>query len=196
MMRTRFFHLGFGALLLGAGLFCLGDRESILAVALPVLAHELGHLLALWILGMPVRGFRLELRGFCIESVGHVLAAAAGPLAGLAYALAAARLSSRLGSDWLRLSAGVSLLLTLFNLLPALPLDGGTILLHLSMAILGDRRGRLLTEILGLMVGAALLGGGFYLMVRGQGAALALAAVWLLLAQEEGQGLVKRREII
>ena len=177
MMRTRFFHLGFGALLLGAGLFCLGDRESILAVALPVLAHELGHLLALWILGMPVRGFRLELRGFCIEygggsgAVGHVLAAAAGPLAGLAYALAAARL-------------------------PALPLDGGTILLHLSMAILGDRRGRLLTEILGLMVGAALLGGGFYLMVRGQGAALALAAVWLLLAQEEGQGLVKRREII
>ena len=202
MMRTRFFHLGFGALLLGAGLFCLGDRESILAVALPVLAHELGHLLALWILGMPVRGFRLELRGFCIEygggsgAVGHVLAAAAGPLAGLAYALAAARLSSRLGSDWLRLSAGVSLLLTLFNLLPALPLDGGTILLHLSMAILGDRRGRLLTEVLGLMVGAALLGGGFYLMVRGQGAALALAAVWLLLAQEEGQGLVKRREII
>ena len=78
-MRTRFFHVGLGALLLGAGLFCLGDRDSIAAVALPVLAHELGHLLALWILGMPVRGFRLELRGFCIEyggssgAVGHAL---------------------------------------------------------------------------------------------------------------------------
>ena len=166
-MRTRFFHVGLGALLLGAGLFCLGDRDSFAEVALPVLAHELGDLLALWFLGMPVRGFRLELRGFCIEyggsagAVGHALAAAAGPLVGFGYALGAARLAVPLGSDWLSLSAGVSLLLSLFNLLPALPLDGGCILLHLSTAILGDRRGRLLTEIAGLTVGAALLGGGF-----------------------------------
>ena len=69
-----------------------------------------------------VRGIRLQLKGFCIDycgytgAAGHALAAAAGPLAGLAYALAASGLAQRLESDWLGLTAGISLLLSLFNL--------------------------------------------------------------------------------
>lgn len=201
-MRRVFLRAGGGAFLLVALLFFLGDGWDVAAVLLPVAVHELGHLFALWLLGLPLRGFRIELRGLCIEyggsagALAQALAAAAGPLAGIVFAFAASRVGNRLESDWLCLTAGVSLLLSLFNLLPALPLDGGTILLHLSTAVLGDKRGARLTEAAGLIVGAALLGGGFHLMLHGKGAALPLAAIWLLLAQEDGRGLVKRREMI
>lgn len=190
------------ALLLIGLLFCLRDRRSAAALLLPVAVHELGHLLALWILGLPIRSFRLELRGLCIEyggntgALGHAFAAAAGPLAGLAYALAFSRLGVRCGSEWLCLSAGVSLCLTLFNLLPALPLDGGVLLLHLSSAVCGQRLGRKLTETAGLLVGAGLLGWGFSVLLRGGGLAPVLAAIWLLLSQDAGLGLVKQRDLV
>ena len=201
-MRKAILHAGPGAFLLVAAVFFLGDGWDIAAVLLPVAVHELGHLLALWLLGLPLRGLRVELRGLCIEyggspgALAQILAAAAGPLAGLAYALAASRIGGRLESDWICLTAGVSLLLSLFNLLPAMPLDGGVILSNLGCAVLGERRGARLCEALGLLVGAALLGGGFYLMLHGKGVALLLAAVWLLLSQEDGRGLVKRHEMI
>ena len=98
--------------------------------------------------------------------------------------------------DWLSLSAGVSILLSLFNLLPALPLDGGRIVLALSCAALGEKRGERVTEGLSLFVGAALLACGFWLMLRRRGLAVLAAAIWLLLYQENGRGLVKRGEMI
>ena len=201
-MRRGSLEFGAGALLLLLGFYTLGSPGNIAAVLLPLLAHELGHLLALWLFALPVHGLRVELRGLCIVYGGSpgaavtALCAAAGPLAGLLYALAAARFGAQLGSDWLCLTAGVSLLLSLFNLLPALPLDGGAALLAVLGALFGARRAVRVLELLGLLTAAGLLGLGFALLLRGQGAALALAAVWLLLAQENGEGLVKRREIL
>ena len=191
-----------GVLLLAAGIVYLARPGEAAAVLLPTAVHELGHLTALWLLGLRVKGFRAELRGFCIEycgytgALGHALAAAAGPMAGFAYALAASLAAERTGSAWWSLSAGVSLLLSTFNLLPALPLDGGRILLQLSAAVLGERRGQRLTELAGLAVGGALLALGIWLMLQGRGFALLIAAIWLLLYQESGRGIVKRREMI
>lgn len=202
MMRAPALRAGSGALLVMAAMFFLGSCGDLAAVLLPAAAHELGHLFALWILGLPVRSFWIDLKGLCIKyggstgEMGHVFAAAAGPIAGFAFAYAASLAGKRLGSEWLCLTAGVSLLLSVFNLLPALPLDGGNILLHLSGAILGERRAHSLTEVSGLLVCAAMLGSGFYLLLQGKGAALLLAAIWLLLAQESGRGLVKRQEMI
>ena len=180
----------------------LGNPAEIAAILLPALCHELGHVLVLWLLGMQIRRFRLELRGFCIEyyggsgAVGQALAAAAGPLAGFAWAAGASLLGNRLQADWLCLSAGVSLLLSLFNLLPAMPLDGGRIVLALSCAALGDKRGGRLCEGISLFTGAALMGLGLWVMLRGMGAALLAAAIWVLLYQESGPVLAKRREMI
>ena len=191
-----------GAILLSAIVFYIGDPASVTAVLLAIIAHETGHILVMALLGLPIRGLRLELRGFCIEyegttgAVGHALVAAAGPAAGLLYALIASELGSRLAFDWLYLSAGTSLLLSLFNLLPALPLDGGRILLSISCALLGDRRGRTVTERMGLLIGMAILFLGIYLAIKGLGAAILIAAIWLLLYQESGLGIVKLREMI
>lgn len=180
----------------------LGKPKEIAALLLPALCHELGHMLALWVLGMQIRRFRLELRGFCIEyyggsgALGQALAAAAGPLAGFAWAAAASILGNRLQADWLCLSAGVSLILSLFNLLPAMPLDGGRIVLALSCAVLGEQKGARLCEGISLFTGAALMGLGLWLMLRGMGAALLAASIWVLLYQESGPVLAKLREMI
>lgn len=201
-MKRERFQVSAGAALLAAGIYYIGDPSVIAAVLLPVLVHELGHLIVLRLLGLRVCGFRMELKGFCIDyrgytgAAGHALAAAAGPAAGLVYAWAASTAGSRLNHDWLCLSAGASLILSVFNLLPALPLDGGRILAQLSCAVLGQPRGTRLTERCGFAVGALLLAGGIWMMLAGRGAALCLAATWLLLYQEGGQGIVKSGEIL
>ncbi len=201
MKRSRL-KLSTGAVLLAGFLYYIGDPAVIAAVLLPAAAHELGHAAALALMGLKISGFRLELRGFCMEysgytgPAGHAMAAVCGPVAGLWYAWAASWLGNRLDSPWLCLTAGVSLLLSLFNLLPALPLDGGRVLAQLSCALLGQKRGERLTRSVSLGTGAALLAAGLWQMLRGRGAGLCLAAVWLLLYQEDERGLVKSCEIL
>ena len=187
-MRKERFGISAPAIAAAALLYCLAPIDKLLAVLLPVIFHELGHILALRLLGLRICRFKIELKGLCLEyrgytgGLGHALAAAAGPALGLLYALAASLLAARYGNSWLELTAGVSLLLSAFNLLPALPLDGGRILYHLSAALFGERAAARVTDIVSLAVGTALLVLGVYLMFRGFGLALELAAVWLLLS--------------
>ena len=169
-------------------IYYLSPVDKLMAVLLPVLVHELGHILALRLLGLRICHFRVEMKGLCIGyrgyagALGHTMAAAAGPAFGLFYALGASLLAGRHQSSWLELTAGVSLLLSVFNLLPALPLDGGRILYHILSALLGENQAERVSDIVSLAVGTILLGLGAYLMFCGLGLALELAAVWLLLS--------------
>lgn len=201
-MSRGHFSISSGAILLGVLIYCTADYSELAAVAAPVIVHEMGHIVSLRLFGLRIRRFTADLRGLCIEyggacaPLGHVVSALAGPAAGVAYAFAASRFARSLGNEVLMLSAGVSLLLSLFNLLPILPLDGGRVFLILVSELLGERRGDALTRAVGLALSAALLAVGAWLMWRGDGTALLLAALWLLLAQPGKAALVKRRELL
>ena len=201
-MRRNRMQVSAAALLLAALFYYVCTPREMLAIALALLCHELGHAVALWAMGLRIQRFRMELKGFCMEysgytgALGHAAAAAAGPTAGLIYAFAATALAQGLRAEWLMLSGGVSLVLSAFNLLPALPLDGGRIFSALACALWGERRGLALTDAMGLLVGLLLLSAGLLLLLRGHGIALLLAAIWLLLYQETGRGIVKKREVL
>ena len=163
---------------LAALAFALGwflDGEGLIACLIPAaLAHELGHLLALRLCRARVQTLRLGLLGAELRYSGTLgrgqalLCAAAGPAAGLVYALAACAL----GGPFLLRSGAASLCLSAGNLLPVLPLDGGRILLALA----GERTSRSVGE----RTATALVLGGLVLLVRGGGPAPLAAGCWLL----------------
>ncbi len=162
---------------LAAGLLLyLSDERTLRLLLPPVLFHELGHVLALRLCGCRIRALRLELGGLCLDYSGdpplaaQLFCALAGPLAGLLYALPVARL----GPDG-SLSAGISLLLSGFNLIPALPLDGGRAL----EAVTEERTLKVLSLLSASLTAAA----GLVLLYFGKGAALAFAGGLLLAAQ-------------
>lgn len=198
MMKKRI-SISTGALFTAAAIYYLFDRKTIVAVLLAALAHELGHLFAMQLLGLRIKRFRIEVKGFCIDycgyagAVGHVLAAAAGPIAGFLYAVAASHFGNVWEEDCICLSAGVSLLLSLFNLIPALPLDGGRILMNLCCAFCGEQRGRVICSSVSTVLGLMLLAAGTLMMLKGMGAAALISSIWLLGYQE---GVEKKLEIL
>jgi len=166
----------------GAGLF-LGS----------LLAHEIGHALVARRAGLRVRGITLWLLGGVAQledepaSPGDELrVAVVGPAVSLALAvafgLAAAALSVVGGpvlvvavAAWLALG---NLLLGLFNLLPAAPLDGGRVLRGLLWRRHGNRvRASVAATRAGVWVGAGLVGYGLLGAFTGWG----LGTLWTAL---------------
>lgn len=198
MKRDRL-KISAGAIVLGAAIYFLLDLETTIALLVPVVIHELGHLAAMQALGLnahalriTVKGMRLEYGGYA-SCAGQIAAAAAGPAAGIIYAFAASWLGNRYANDYLLLSAGISTVLTLFNLLPVLPLDGGRILHTLAYCATGRKFADKLLDISGFTVSVAMFALGAVLMWKGYGAGLEIAAIWLLLAQS---GIVKREKVL
>ena len=179
-----------GAAFLAAALFFFLRGRELLALLPALLIHELGHAAAILALGLRLRGFRAEAGGFRLDyagdttPLGHALIAAAGPAAGFGYALLASFLWRKTEQDWLSLSAGISMLLSAFNLLPAPALDGGRILTPLLCARLGSGRGERISRILGYGVGLGLCALGVASALNGKGAAPLLPGLWLLLRED------------
>lgn len=152
------------------------DTDGLLSALVPaVCVHELGHLLALKACGRRFLRLRISLTGLeldyapRLEGLQSILCAAAGPLAGGVYALAACAVGRPF---WLVSGAG-SFLLTAFNLLPILPLDGGRVL----SALLPGQAGRRLS----LAAAVLLLSGGVWIFLSFRSPALLLAGAWLTL---------------
>src|ERR1051325_8496835 len=125
-------------LLLAVAFFAFGGLAGVFVIGLTfasVVLHELGHALVARRLGVYVSGIELSFVGGAAKMVNiprradHEIAiAAAGPavslmLAGAGFGLGAAT------HVWLfSLIGGINILLAGFNLIPALPMDGGRIL--------------------------------------------------------------------
>lgn len=125
-------------LLLGVVLIWLGGVWGLIAVGLTfssVLLHELGHAVVARRLGVPVSAIGLHFFGGAAQMAGsprtardEIAIAAAGPAVSLALAGVGLGLGHLLASPLVGLVGWINLVLAIFNLIPALPMDGGRIL--------------------------------------------------------------------
>jgi Zn-dependent protease len=155
-----------------------------------VVLHELGHAVTARKLGVPISGIELHFFGGVAKMMGaprsardEILIAAAGPAVSFALGLSAFVLATLAPLSWLSTLAAVNLILGGFNLLPALPMDGGRIF----RAALSHKMGRLKATQLAVKVtyGAAIALGGLALF-SGLWHLLAIAVVlWLMASQEK-----------
>lgn len=130
-----------------AGISYGGLPGVILSVALfaSILAHELGHAVVARRLRVPIEGIDLHMFGGVAKMKApprspddEIAISIAGPIVSLALAGAAWAVALAVpGLGLVKWLAGANLMLGLFNLLPALPLDGGRVF----RAILAKRRG-------------------------------------------------------
>ena len=192
-MNGRRVTISLALTLAAAFIYYVVSIETAIAIALPVAVHELSHIIALRFFGLKVKSVRAELTGLCIDYCGfaepvvHIAAAFAGPAGGFIYAYAASLIARKTGCAWMELSAGISLLLSVFNLLPVLPLDGGRILLGILTMLLGAHAGERVTYRISFAITAALLIAGTVLALNNGSKAPAAAAIWLMLAQKNGR---------
>jgi Zn-dependent protease len=174
-----------------------------------IVLHELGHALQARREGVAIGGITLwvfggvaELRGELPSAGAELRIAAAGPAVslalGLVFLVAALALPLPEGVDGVSFWVGqINLSLLVFNLIPALPLDGGRIL----RALLWARR----RDFLSATRTAGALGRGFGQLLIAGGLALAIlggdfSGVWLILmgwfvlvaAESELQGAAAR----
>lgn len=178
--------IGSGFLLLLAVVYFF-DGFGILWAALPaVIVHEAGHVLAMRLFGAYPTALRATISGFSLDFSGNIgrrgeiLTALSGPFFGLCFAFLCARLAPVFKSDYLFTCAGLGLILNCFNLLPVLPLDGGRAVLAVSALLFGGRASKTLALLLSYVFSLALCLFGLYFLLEGQGAALFIAGVWLL----------------
>ena len=170
----------------GGGL--MGVLLAVLLFA-SILAHELGHSVVARSRGVPIAGIDLHMFGGVAKMSApprspndEIAITLAGPAVSLLIGGAALGVNAVLPFGLLLWLGGANLMLGLFNLLPALPLDGGRVL----RAILAKRRGLLggtrvaviVSRVIAVLLGVTALVSGNYWVV-----ALALM-VWLMAGAE------------
>jgi Zn-dependent protease len=125
-------------LLLAVVLVAYGGIAGVLVVLTAfasVLLHELGHALVARRLGVHVSGIELSFLGGAAKmqqmprTPGHEIAiAAAGPAVSVALTIVGFTVGALLSSPVIAMFGWINLVIALFNLIPALPMDGGRIL--------------------------------------------------------------------
>lgn len=127
-----------GFLLLAASLYFAGGVGAVAAFAAAALAHELGHMAAMFMAGASIRGIRVTLWGPVIEYSGVLTRReelgilAAGPVAGLLFAA----LCFLTDIPFLCYAGAIALFAAMFNLLPVLPMDGGRLAQYILEAVM------------------------------------------------------------
>ncbi|GAB3339619.1 site-2 protease family protein [Micromonospora halotolerans] len=160
---------------------------------LGLLAHEVAHAVVAKRNGIEVEGITLwlfggvsELKGEARDPGAELRIAGVGPLVSLIIGLffgAIAVLLAVAGSHGLLLGAlswlaGINVLLAIFNVLPAAPLDGGRLLRAAVWKATGDRtKASVVASRAGWVLGALLIGLGLWQFLAGSG----VGGLWLAL---------------
>lgn len=156
------------------------------ALLISAFTHEAGHIAAIKLCGGSISDFRLDASGMTMSETGVYGIAAelfcllSGPAAGIILAI----FTSKLNSAFASYISAVSFLLSVYNLLPALPLDGGRAVFCLLNSICGSETAGRILEVSGIVTGTLLVAAGIALMKT----ALLIAGIWILIAQT---GIVK-----
>jgi Zn-dependent protease len=163
------------------------DSCGIFLAALPALiVHEGGHILAMRLFGARPTALRAGISGFALDFSGDIschgefLTTLSGPFFGLCFAFLCARLAVIFESEYLLSCAGIGLILNCFNLLPALPLDGGRAVSIGAAFFWGNKVSKVISLVLSFGISLALCLFGLYFLLDGKGAALLIAGIWLL----------------
>ncbi len=167
--------------LMALALWYFFDEDGLFALMAPaILIHELGHGVMIFFTGLGLKrmslgifGFEMDYRGELRGLLGFAVIAA-GPVFGLLYGLACMGLNS----EFLNLSGSISILLSLFNLIPVLPLDGGRL-----MCLAAGEYGRHISLIISIAFGAVAL---ILWLSRGW-ISLFIMAVWLIWCNIKGR---------
>ena len=162
------------------------DRQGVFPrVLLACTLHELGHLLALRWMGVPVEKLRVTAVGAELRLSGalgyrtELAAAMAGPAVNLVLA------------GWLShipggvVGAGVNLVLGLFNLLPIGRLDGGRILSCVLALAIGPEYGERVAALLSVLCVALLSAAGIWVLWLGGNGSLLMVSLWLAVSVSE-----------
>ncbi len=182
--------LGSGFILIFALIYFFDGSGFLSALFPAVLIHELGHIFLMLLFGVRPTQLKATLSGFEISYSGAIsekqemLTALAGPAFGLIFSLICARLGQLRQNDYLLLCAGLGFVINTFNLLPALPLDGGRVLLFAFRALFGEGKAQRLIRCVGLLAALLLVVCGLYFIAKGFGFALFFAGVWLFTLQQ------------
>jgi Zn-dependent protease len=196
---------------LSMGVYWALGLGASLAFFACILLHELGHAVVARATGIPVRGITLFLFGGVAEmedeppsARSEFLMAIAGPavsagLVGLFWFLAGLTEGPALVS-LLKQLAVVNLLLLLFNLVPAFPLDGGRVFRSVLWAVMGDlHRATWWASLTGQAFSMLLIGLGLLSIFSGavfQGLWLCLVGMFLNNAAKEGFQQVVVRQLL
>lgn len=162
-------------LLLGLLYSWLGYWPQILVIFSAVMLHELAHLLTAHLLKVRIAevqlwpfGGQAQLEDYlALEPEKEILVAISGPLFSLSLAGLSYFSDIFQASSWKMVFVNINLLLGGFNLLPALPLDGGHVLQAVLARPLGYRRANQCMTALGLFLGIGISAAGVYLGTAG-----------------------------
>lgn len=193
-MSDKRLDISSGAVFIFACVYFLDGLSGLGALLLAVFVHEAGHALAIKLLGGKITLLRFEASGLCMGETGLsdlplFFALLAGPAAGLALAYLCSAVGAGLSSALLLKTGGLSLLLTIYNLLPASPLDGGRALGIVLARLIGAHAAGNALFFTGLVSGLLLCAGGIII----RSAALFAAGFWIFIAQT---GIVKSLRVM
>lgn len=152
------------------------DRTGLLLPLLfAIVSHEAGHLIAMHILNcrpseIILKPASVEIVGFTPKCAAHdAIIAACGPAVNLFLFFVLYIIYKITGFPVFIEWSAVMLVVGLFNLIPAVGLDGGDLLFSFLCLFLGGDRSRFILKILSLFLAGCAVFFGVFIMFRGGG---------------------------